>query len=55
MGMLWPKRLLQNAEGALVKRLGLGVLALGLVQHGEVVEDDGDIGMLRPERLLPDA
>ncbi len=33
--------------------LGLGVLALSLVESRQVVEARGDVRVLRPERLLP--
>lgn len=44
--------LLFDRQGALVQRLGLRVLALGLVQRREVVEALGHIGMIRTQGLF---
>jgi hypothetical protein len=50
--MLRAEGLLMGGQGALVKGLGVGLAALGVVQQGEVVEALADVGMLRPEGLL---
>ena len=52
--MLGTERLLADGERALEERLGLGVGAGGLVEHGEIVERGRDVGMLGAERLLAD-
>ena len=52
--MLGAERLLADGERALVERLGLRVGAGGLIQHGEIVERAGGVGMLGAERLLAD-
>jgi hypothetical protein len=52
--MVRSERLLVDREGALEERLGVGIAALIGVQHGEVVEVGGDVGMVRSERLLVD-
>ena len=52
--MLRAERLLADGEGAFVQRLGLGIAALRLVEHREVVETGADIRVLRAERLLAD-
>ena len=52
--MLGTEGLLPDAERALIERLGLRVLALGIVKHRQVVEARGHIGMLGTEGLLPD-
>src|SRR5215472_789685 len=41
-----------NGERASVERLRLRVATLLAVEVGQVVEGEGDIGMLRPEHLL---
>src|SRR4051812_2905414 len=46
--------LLEDRDGALEERLGLGVAVGGLVEPGEVVEPGGEVRMVRPERLLAD-
>jgi hypothetical protein len=46
--MLGAERLLRDRQGTPVERLGLREAAGGLVQRGEVVEADGDGGMLGP-------
>ena len=51
--MLGAERLLPDRERALIERLGLGVAALGIVEHGQVVEARRHLGMLGAERLLP--
>ena len=52
--MLGTERLLPDGERALIERLGLRVLALGMVEQRQVVEARGHIGMLGAEGLLPD-
>jgi hypothetical protein len=52
--MVGSKSLLADRQGAFVKRLGLGVAPLILVEPGQVVEVAGDIGMVGSERLLVD-
>jgi hypothetical protein len=44
-----------DSRRALAKRLGLRVLALGAVQHREVVQARCHGGMIRVEGLLPDS
>ena len=46
--MLGPQGLLSDPQRTLVERLGLGVLALGVVELRQVVEALGHVGMLRP-------
>ena len=52
--MVGAERLLRDRQRALEERLGVGVAALGSVQLGQVVERDGDIGVVGAERLLAD-
>ena len=52
VGVLGAEGLLADGEGALVERLGLGVAAVCLVEHGQVVERVGDVGVLGAEGLL---
>ena len=52
--MIWREGLLDNRDGALEERLGLGVAAGVLVELGEVVEPDGEVGVLGAEGLLAD-
>ncbi len=52
--MLRPEGLLPDRQGALVERLGLGVLALVVVEQRVIVEAVGYIPMVRPEGLLPE-
>ena len=52
--MVGAERLLADGQGALVERLGLGVVAHRLVQPRQVVEAGGGVGMLGAERLLAD-
>ena len=42
------QRLLADLQAALVERLGLGVLALGLVQLRQVVQAGGHVGVVGP-------
>ena len=42
----------QNRQRALIKRLGLRVVALIVVEQREVVEVGGDIRVIRTERLF---
>jgi len=51
--MVGPQRLFANLQGALVKRLGLGVAPLDVVEFSPLVEALGDVGMLGPQRLFP--
>ena len=46
--MIDAERLLADGEGAFVQWLGLGIAALRLVEHREVVETGGDIRVLGP-------
>ena len=48
MRMVGSKRHLGDGERALVERLGLAVSALRMMQHGEIVERDGDVGVVGP-------
>ena len=50
--MLRPQRLLKNRQRPPEERLGLGVLALLVVELRQVVEARGYLGVLRPQRLL---
>ena len=52
--MFWAQDLLPDPERFLVERLGFGVLAHGVVQHGQVIEARCRVGMLWPKNLLPD-
>ena len=52
--MIRAESLLPDRQRALVERLGLRVLALGIVQRREVVQARGHIGMIRADRLLGD-
>ena len=52
--MLGAQRLLPDGERPLVERLGLRIGARGSVEHGEIVEARGRVGMLGAQRLLPD-
>ncbi len=47
-GVVGAQRLLIDAEGAFVQRLGGGVPTLGVVQRGEVVEGQCDIDVVGP-------
>ncbi len=44
--MVRPQRLLPNRQRALVERLGLRVLALGVVEQSQIVQARGHIGMI---------
>ena len=52
--MIGRKDLIPDSKGTLVERLGLGVAAGVPVEQGEVVEVDGEVGVLGAERLLVD-
>ena len=52
--MVKTESLLADRQRALVKWLGIGVVALIAVKHGEVVEAYGDIGMVRATRSFAD-
>jgi hypothetical protein len=52
--MINAEDLFSYGEEASVQRLGLGIAALRLVKHREVVETDADIRMLRTNCLLLD-
>lgn len=52
--MVLAQGLLEDLQGAPVKRLGLRVAALVAVEIPQVVERRDDFGMVVPERLLPD-
>ena len=54
LGMLWSQVLLPDAQGSLVERLGLCILALLFVEVRQSIERIGYIGMLRSQLLLPD-
>jgi hypothetical protein len=54
IGMVRPQRLLADGQRTLVERLGLGVLPLVVIKHGQTVEAPGHIGMVLPQRRLPD-
>src|SRR5206468_12055137 len=53
-GMVGPKGLFPQLEAAPRVRLGDRVAALGVRQTGEVVVDDGDPRIARPQRRLGD-
>jgi len=46
--------LLIDGQCALIERLGLDILALGVIEGGQVVKARSHVGMLGPEGLLPD-
>ncbi len=46
--------LLLDGDGAPVQRLGIVVAAEALVDAGEVVQADGDVAVVSPERILAD-
>jgi hypothetical protein len=52
--MFWPKDLLADPERFLAERLGFGVLAHILVQHGQAIEAAGRVEMFWSKNLLPD-
>ena len=52
--MVFTQNLLQDLERFLKERFGFGVLAHILVEHGQVIEALGGVGMFRPKNLLPD-
>ena len=52
VGMIGPSRLLDDGQAALVERLGLGVAALRTVEEGEIVERDGNRGVIGPVEAL---
>ena len=41
-----------NGQGAPIKGLRLAVAALGIIKVRQVVEADGHVGVLRPQRLF---
>src|SRR5262245_30765633 len=52
IGMVWPKRVLHQRQGALVERCSLSVLVLGFVHHCQVVQRCGQGGMVWANSLL---
>jgi hypothetical protein len=48
-----PQRLFLNRQGALVERLGLGVLPLGRIEARQAVEALRHGGMGGPQHLFP--
>ncbi len=52
--MMGTSRRLVDRQSALVERLGLGVLALGIVEFRQVVEVIVDIGMVGTQSFLID-
>src|SRR5882672_12679967 len=50
----WRKSLLANFERAFIERFCLGVFAFVAVKLCEVIQSDGQVGMLRPKRLFLD-
>jgi hypothetical protein len=52
--MLRAQGLIPDRQGALQEGFGCGIAALGLVEHSEIIEDHGHIGMLGAEPLLLD-
>src|SRR5436305_687868 len=52
--MFWAELLLPDAQGSLVERLGLRVLALTVVEVRQSVERTGYMRMLGSELQLPD-
>jgi hypothetical protein len=52
--MVGAEHLLPDRERALVEQLGLGLLAPGSVEHGQVVQARGHVGMVGAEVLLRD-
>jgi len=53
--MFWPKNLLADPNRFLKKRFGFGVLTHIQVQHGQVIEALGGLGIFWPKNFLPDA
>ena len=54
VGVLLAQRFLVDLQRLAEQRLGLGVVALGLVQQGQVVQAGGVVGVLLAQRLLLD-
>ena len=54
VGVLRTQGFLPDGEGALIERLGLGVLTLVVIQRRQVVEARGHEGCFRPQGLLLD-
>ena len=52
IGMVGAERLFPDRKRSPVERLGLGVVALVLVQQGQTVQASGHIGMLGAERAF---
>ena len=52
--MVGAELVFADLEAALVERLGLGILAHGLVEVGQVVEAGGDVGVVGPELVFAD-
>ena len=52
--MVLPKGLLPDFGRLTVKRLGPRVVALGMVQQGQIVQAHGIIGVVLPKGLLVD-
>ncbi len=50
--MIRAERLLENRQCALEKRLGLRVLALGVVEESQVVQARGYIGVIGTQSFL---
>ena len=53
-GCSGPSAFSRDRQRPLIQRLGLGVVAGGVVEEGEVVERSGGIGVLGAQRLLAD-
>ena len=54
LGWSGPKLFSSMASARRIQRLGLGQPVGGLQQQGQVVEADGDVGVVGPEALLVD-
>ena len=44
--MVWLQSFFPYAEGALIKRFGFGIPALGTVKHCQIVKAGGNLEML---------
>ena len=54
LGVRRPDGLLDDGQRALGKPFGLGVVALGAVELGQVAQAQGHVSVIRPKRFLPD-
>ena len=52
--MVGPERRLADGQRPLIKRFGLGMLALGVVEHRQTLQAFGDVGMIGAEDIFAD-